>query len=130
MIPVNQNAIARVMAHKSVIMHYGEEGAKKITEQLLRDHPLNDETDKELPPWAIDILKDASIGYRTRIRIAMTHHWDITGENPSWRFVQPKDMREAPPKPPPDWLTEFREKKKQVAKNYIEKLNSKKEKEI
>lgn len=120
-----ENAIVRVLAHHAVIDHYGAEKAQKIKERMLCAHPLDEEKDAPLPQWAVQILKDPSVGYRTRIRIAMTHHWDITGENPSWRFVQPSDMKNSPPKPPPSWLQAHRAKKIEIAKKYLEKTKTK-----
>lgn len=121
MLAPKDNAISRVMAHHQVVDHYGKDATKKLTEQMLLAHPLDDEHDAPIPKWAAQLLKDKSVGYRTRIKIVMTHHWDITGENPSWRFVPPKDMKEAPPKPPPTWLQSFREKKKKEARDFLVK---------
>ena len=121
---LSENAIVRVLSHHAVVEHYGAAKTKEIRDKMLAAHPLDDEHDAPLPNWAVQILKDPSVGYRTRIRIAMTHHWDITGENPSWRFVQPMDMKSAPPKPPPTWLQEQRE----LAKQYLEKYKNKENK--
>lgn len=115
-----ENAIERVLSMDAVAKHYGDaiEGIKK---NMLASHPLDCEKDQPLPKWATDILKDKSVGYRTRIRIAMMHHFDITGESPSWRFVQPKDMREAPPRDPPKELVDLRSKNKAKAEEYLKR---------
>jgi len=121
MLEAKDNAISRVMSHHQVVEHYGKEVTQRKIERMLVAHPLDDDKDAPLPKWAVNLLKDPSVGYRTRIRIVMTHHWDITNENPSWRFVQPKDMKEAPPKSTPVWLQAFRENKQKVAREYLAK---------
>lgn len=127
MLALKDNAISRCLAEHGFIDHYGKDLAKKKCDAMLSAHPLNDDTDAPLPKWAINIMKDKSVGYRTRIKIVMTHHWDITGENPSWRFVQPSEMKSAPPKQPPEWLEKFRESKKAVARDYLLRKQEEKE---
>ncbi len=115
-----ENAIERVLAHKAVIDKYGDR-LPQIKEKLLGAHKLDCLNDQPIPDWAIQILKDPTVGYRTRIRIVMTHQFDITGESPSWRFVQPKDMREAPPRDPPKELVDLRSKNKAKAEEYLKR---------
>lgn len=119
-----ENAIERVLGHKAVVEKYGDR-LPAIKEKLLGAHKLDCLTDQPIPDWAIQILKDPTVGYRTRIRIVMTHQFDITGESPSWRFVTPKDMREAPERPAPKELKEFRKAKAAEAAALIKKLNDK-----
>lgn len=99
----------------------GDDIAKELKDELLKDHPLDEENDKPLPEWAIGIMKDKRIGYRTRIKIVMMHHWDITGENPSWRFVQPSDMKNTPEREAPKDVKDFRMKQKEKADEYLSK---------
>ena len=115
-----ENAIERVLSMNAVVKHYGVD-IEDIKKNMLASHPLDCEKDQPLPKWATDILKDKSVGYRTRIRIVMMHHFDITGESPSWRFVQPKDMKEAPPRDPPKELVELRSKNKAKAEEYFKR---------
>lgn len=119
-----ENAIERVLGHKAVVEKYGDR-LPQIKEKLLGAHKLDCLNDKPIPDWAIQILKDPTVGYRTRIRIVMTHQFDITGESPSWRFVQPKDMREAPERPPSKELVEFRNDKANKADEIIKRMNEK-----
>lgn len=119
-----ENAIERVLGHKAVIDKYGDR-LPHIREKLLGEHKLDCLSDKPIPDWAIQILKDPTVGYRTRIRIVMTHQFDITGESPSWRFVSPKDMREAPERPTPKELVDFRSDKAKKADEIIKRMNEK-----
>lgn len=119
-----ENAIERVLGHKAVVEKYGDR-LPQIKEKLLGTHKLDCLNDKPIPDWAIQILKDPTVGYRTRIRIVMTHQFDITGESPSWRFVQPKDMREAPERPASKELVEFRNDKAKKADEIINRMNEK-----
>lgn len=118
---LEENAIVRVMRSRAIINHYGPDEAKRITEKLLKEHKLDEAVDQPVPQWAIDILKNPRVGYRTRIKILMTHQFDITDVNPSWRFVLPMEAENAPPKPPPKWLVEFRAKRLAETKKYLEK---------
>ena len=117
-----KNAVERVLEHRQVVERYGER-IHKIREAMLAKHKLDFEKDAPIPQWAIEILKDPHVGYRTRIKMVMTHQYDITDENPSWRFVQPSEMRDAPEKPPPKELVEFREAKRKQAEEYISRIN-------
>lgn len=119
-----ENAIERVLGHRAVIDKYGD-GLPQIKAKLLEAHKLDCLSDKPIPDWAIQILKDPTVGYRTRIRIVMTHQFDITGESPSWRFVSPKDMKEAPERPAPKELVDFRSDKAKKADEIIKRMNEK-----
>lgn len=116
-----KNAIERTMERKTMVEFLGKDEAEKTTQRLLAAHPLDDRKDAPIPEWALNIMKDKTIGYRTRIKIVMMHHWDITGENPSWRFVQPSDMKNTPPRKAPEWLEKHRDKQTKIADEYIEK---------
>lgn len=113
-----ENAIERTFKLSGVIERYGEK-VPELCASMVRNHPLDCEKDQPIPQWALDIMKDKTVGYRTRIRIVMTHHFDITGESPSWRFVPPKSMKEAPPRDPPKSLVALREKNRQKAEEYL-----------
>lgn len=119
-----ENAIERVIAHKAVVDKYGDR-LPIIREKLLEAHKLDCLNDQPIPDWAIQILKDPTVGYRTRIRIVMTHQFDITGVSPSWRFVSPKDMSEAPERPASKELVEFRGDKAKKADEIIRRMNEK-----
>lgn len=113
-----KNAIERVMEMKALASHYGEK-ISEIREGMVKDHPLDYTKDAPVPDWAIDIMKDKRIGYRTRIKIIMTHQFDITDCNPSMRFVTPSEARNAPPKPPPKKILDFRAKKAKEAEEFL-----------
>ena len=119
-----ENAIERVLGHKAVMDKYGDR-LPQIKRKLLEEHKLDCLADKPIPDWAIQILKDPTVGYRTRIRIVMTHQFDITGESPSWRFVSPKDMKEAPERPAPKELVDFRSDTAKKADEIIKRMNEK-----
>ena len=122
------NAIERVMTRGSIERRYGKEATARKLREMLINIPLDEEHDAELPEWAIRMLIEKSVGYRTRISMVLTHHWDITGDNPSFRFVKQREMDMAPPKPIPRWLAEFRERRMQIANEYINKQRERKKK--
>ena len=123
---ITPNAIDRVLDDDAVVHQHGKELVEWMKKDLNRLACIDEEKDAPLPKWAIEILRYRAIGYRTRIKILCTHHWDITGENPDIVRLQKKDMRNAPPKPIPQWLADFRKRHQKIADEYIKS----KEKEI
>ena len=118
---LSPNAIERTLRDPNVIKHHGAGNIKRLIDRLLKEIPLDEQSDSPLPRWAIDILREREIGYRTRFKMVFMHHFDITNENPDYARVQPSDVRKSPPLPPPNWLIEFRRKQANIAKEYIEK---------
>jgi len=118
---ITPNAIERVLRDESLVSHYGDKDIEHKVKAMLARIPLDEQTDTPLPDWAISILRDRTVGYRSRIKMVFMHHWDITDVNPDQSFVQLKDKRSAPDKPIPPWLVEFRAKRAAIAKEYIER---------
>lgn len=115
------NAIERTLKREKVMQHYGDR-FPKLLKDVLKDHPIDELKDKEIPQWAIDIMKDKRIGYAQRIKIVMMHQFDITNVSPSWRFVQPRDVRNAPLQCEPEAMKEARLKNRLAAIDYLQKL--------
>ena len=116
------NAIERVLSRRDFVDLHGEKGARNIREKAKAEHKLDFRTDAPLPQWAIDIIRDSSLGgYKSRIRILIAHQFDITDTNVSTTFLRPREVDELPPKPTPDWLVKHREEKVKVAKRILEK---------
>lgn len=115
------NAIERTLKREKVMQHYGDR-FPKLLKDVLKDHPIDELKDKEIPQWAIDIMKDKRIGYAQRIKIVMMHQFDITNVSPSWRFVQPRDVRNAPLQCEPESMKEARLKNRLAAIDYLQKL--------
>lgn len=116
------NAIERILSRRGFVDEHGAEIAKELREKLKKEHKLDFRTDTPLPDWAIEIFRDSRFGgYKTRINIVMAHQFDITDTNPSKIFVPRQDVHSAPPKPPPEWLVEHRERKAEVAKKLLDK---------
>lgn len=122
-----KNAIERTLEGRMIVEKYGDR-LPKIREKMLAEHPLDHNKDEPMPQWAIDILKDPSVGYRSRIKIVMIHQYDITGTNPSVRFVSTNDMSDAPDKEVPKSIKEFRASKTKAADEYLKKLNERESK--
>lgn len=76
------NAIERVMNDRKLKTFY-EFTHPLMLEDMLKEHPLNHETDDPIPEWAISILKDKRVGFKIRVRMILTHHYDITNERVS-----------------------------------------------
>lgn len=116
------NAIERVLSRRDFVDLYGEKGAKDIREKAKAAHKLDFRTDAPLPQWAIDIIRDSSLGgYKSRVRILIAHQFDITDTNVSTVLLRPREVDELPPKPTPDWLVKHREEKAEVAKKILAK---------
>lgn len=116
------NAIERVLSRRDFVDLYGEENAKSIRDKAKLAHKLDFRTDAPLPQWAIDIIRDSSLGgYKSRIKILVAHQFDITDTNTSKTFLRKMEVDSAPPKPTPDWLIKHREEKVKVAKRILEK---------
>jgi hypothetical protein len=116
------NAIDRVLSRRDFVDARGEDGAKRVREKAKETHKLDFRTDEPIPQWAIDIMRDSSLGgYKIRMRILIAHQFDITDTNFSKVFLRPREVKELPPKPPPDWLVKHREDKVELAKRILAK---------
>lgn len=116
------NAIDRVLSKRDFVDAYGEKSAKDIREKAKATHKLDFRTDAPLPQWAIDIIRDSSLGgYKNRIKILIAHQFDITDTNVSKTFLRQREVDSAPPKPTPDWLVKHREDKVELAKRILAK---------
>lgn len=92
----NKSAIERVMFDGSLKSHY-DMLHPTMVKDMLKDHPLDFEKDEPVPNWAVKLLCDKRVGYRTRVRIVLTHHHDITGDPiPKARSVKARDKDTAP----------------------------------
>lgn len=116
------NAIDRVLSRRDFVDSRGEDVAKEIREKAKEAHKLDFRTDAPIPQWAIDIIRDSSLGgYKIRMRILIAHQFDITDTNCSWVFLPSKEVNKLPPKPTPDWLVKHREDKAELAKRILAK---------
>jgi hypothetical protein len=109
--PLNRlpNAIDRVFSRESLKRHHGEETVKKLKEEYRVRHPLNFMRDDPVPEWAISILRDSTVGYRTRIRILMMHQYDIINMCPTKVLTENEELTKAPESTVPSWLVDARE---------------------
>lgn len=113
--PSEKNAIIRVTEDPDFIKWFGWGIAKKVQKRMLRRHFLDRNRDQPLPKWATDIFYDTSLGFRRRIRVVMFHNFDILNKDP--RKYDPGFRNDNTPK----WLTEFRKRKIEEAKKFINK---------
>lgn len=110
------NAIERVVAMKAPTLKSGDELAKS-RDALVKRHRLERMFDPALPRWAAELLSDSEIGASVRIAMVLTHHFDITGEVASERYVckeVPKTRR-----PTKIEMERFRDGQKKAADRYI-----------
>lgn len=117
------NAIERVLSRASIVKERGIEWMKTVRDAFKAKHKLDYRTDEAIPQWAIDILKDKTFGYGTRIRIVMAHQFDITDTNPSKVFITNKDVSAMPDKPVPEWLSAHRVTAQERANAILNKYN-------
>lgn len=127
---VSPNAIERVLASKDIIQKYGEVYAKKMVEKYMDFTHINDDTDAPMPDWAVQMLKTPGVGYRTRIHMCMTHHFDITNVCPCRNGIglTRMDMESAPPKYTPEFVA-LRKRKEEEAEEFIRRRHFADEKE-
>lgn len=75
------NAITMLFdTNQNISNHYGKDKARVMCEKMLAAVPLDKEHDAPLPPWCITLFTDNTLGFRERLRLALMHHRDITGE--------------------------------------------------
>lgn len=111
------NAIERVIERKIPNLRRGDELARS-RKRLLKENKLDILTDPALPSWAIKLLSDSSIGASIRIEMTLTHHFDITGEMVSERYVCPKELP-AVRKPTKIEIDKFKKQQAKIAERYI-----------
>lgn len=86
------NAITMLFdTNENISNHYGRDKARVMCEKMLEKVPLNKDTDARLPEWAVTLFTDNTLGFRERIRIALMHHKDITGETVNHYLVKSWD---------------------------------------
>lgn len=117
---LSPNAIERVMDEKKVRDHYGVL-AGKIKSEILANHPIDELKDPPVPDWVVGLLTEQLVGYRTRIKMVLMHHFDITNDRPSKRFVSDKEMRHSPLQHESQAVKEARMKNKLAAIDYLQK---------
>ena len=111
------NAIERVIERKIPNLRRGDELAHSRN-RLLKENRLDTLTDPSLPSWAVKLLSDSSIGASIRIEMVLTHHFDITGEMVSERYVCPKELPVAR-KPTKVEIEKFKKQQAKIAERYI-----------
>lgn len=124
---MNGNAIERVLSSEEftlVLKSREKSGTLDDTQDVIIDkmmdrHCIDAAHDDPLPNWAIAILRDPTIGYKWRIKIAFAHHYDITGINPSRFLVNRQMMGKGLELPDNPLLDDFRKKRQDIADQYI-----------
>ena len=111
------NAIERVIERKVPNLKNGDKLARS-RKRLVKENSLDTLTDPALPSWAVKLLSDSSIGASIRIEMVLTHHFDITGEMVSERYVCPKDLP-AVRKPTKVEIDKFKKEQAKIAERYI-----------
>lgn len=109
------SAIDRVLLKNGCFRrHYGDDYAKQALVGLRNDHRLDPDNDQPMPKWATDLLRDSRIGYRLRVRIVLTHQYDLTGD-----VSCQAETYNAPKRKPPTWLSSHRDYRRDLAKKYL-----------
>lgn len=91
---VVRNAITDLFdVFSGITLYNGFNRAKILKELLVKEVPLNKDTDAPIPLWLITLLINKRIGYKERIRIALLHHRDITGEHIKTSLLNKKTNR-------------------------------------
>lgn len=111
------NAIERVIERKIPNLKRGDELVQS-RKRLMKENRLDTLTDPALPSWAVKLLSDSSIGASIRIEMVLTHHFDITGDVASERYVCPKELP-AVRKPTKVEIDKFRKQQAKTAERYI-----------
>lgn len=111
------NAIERVIERKIPNLKRSDElaGSRR---RLMKEHRLDTLTDPALPSWAAKLLADSGIGASVRIEMVLTHHFDITGETVSERYVCPKELPKVR-KPTRVEIDKFKKQQAKIAERYI-----------
>lgn len=122
---VSPNAIERVLNSRDVVEKYGPVYVKEMISKYMDFTQINDDTDDPMPEWAVQMLKTPGVGYRTRIHMCMTHHFDITNTCPCHCGIglTRKEMEDAPPKYTKEFV-ELRERKEKEAEEFIRRRYS------
>ena len=111
------NAIERVIERKIPNLKRSDElvGNRK---RLMNEHKLDTLIDPALPSWAVRLLADSGIGASVKIEMVLTHHFDITGEVASERYVCPKELPKVR-KPTKIEIDKFKSQQAKIAERYI-----------
>lgn len=75
------NAITMLFdTNENISNHYGRDKARIMCEKMVAEVPLDKDNDAPLPEWCVKLFTNNILGFRERLRIALLHHRDITGE--------------------------------------------------